>query len=99
MSSPVERLAHCPFTLPYFKTQSLSRTLPSAGVDVDVSVSQTADGEHHTVRVEGRASDGAGPCGREEGSVGLDGVDARAVDVEEGEGVGVGATVLTRTLD
>ncbi len=44
--------------------------------------------------VEGRASDRASLCGCEEGGVGLDGVDACAVDVEEGEGVGVGATVL-----
>ena len=34
-------------------------------------------------------SDWAGLCGRKEGSVGLDGVDACAVDVEEGECVGV----------
>lgn len=44
--------------------------------------------------MERRTSDGAGLCGRKEGGVGLDGVDARAVDVEEGEGVGVGATAL-----
>ena len=62
---------------------------PGAGVDVDVAVSETADGEHHAVRVEGRASDRAGLCGREERGVGLDGVDACAVDVEDGECVGV----------
>lgn len=39
------------------------------------------------------ACDWAGFCGCEEGGVGLDGIDACAVDVEEGEGVGVGATV------
>ena len=43
--------------------------------------------------VERRTCDGAGFCGCEEGGVGLDGVDACAVDVEEGECVGVGATV------
>ena len=41
------------------------------------------------MRVEGRASDGACFGGREERGVGVDGVDACAVDVEEGEGVGV----------
>ena len=61
----------------------------TARIHVDVSVSQTADREHHAVGMERRASDGAGACGREERGVRLDGVDAGAVDVEEGEGVGV----------
>lgn len=39
--------------------------------------------------VEGCTSDWAGFCGCEERSVGLDGIDACAVDVEEGERVGV----------
>ena len=55
---------------------------------------EAADGEHHAVRVEGRAGDRARPRGREEGGVGLDGVDCCAGDIEEGEGVRVGATVL-----
>lgn len=63
--------------------------LPGASVDIDVSVSQTADREHHTMWVERCASDWAGLCGCEEGSVGLDGIDACAIDVEDGEGVGV----------
>ena len=67
---------------------------PDAAVHVDVAVSEAADGEHHAVRVERRAGDGACPRGREEGGVGLDGVDRCAGDVEEGEGVRVGAAVL-----
>ena len=39
--------------------------------------------------VERCTSDWAGLCGCEEGSVGLDGVDGCAIDVEEGERVGV----------
>ena len=78
---------------------SLSHPIVSRGrladvrVDVDVSVSETADREHHAVGVEGCAGDRAGPCGGEEGGVRVDGVDARAVDVEEGECVGVRAAV------
>ena len=60
---------------------------PSASIDIDMCVAETAHGEHHAVGVKGCASDGARLCGREEGGVGLDGVDACAVDVEEGEGV------------
>lgn len=56
-------------------------------------VAQTAHGEHHPVRVEGCASDGACLRGCQEGRVGVDGVDAGAVDVEEGQCVGVGAAV------
>ena len=66
---------------------------PDATVHVDVAVSEAADGEHHAVRVERRAGDGARPRGREEGGVRLDGVDCCAGDVEEGEGVRVGAAV------
>ena len=65
----------------------MSRVSPDTSVDVDVSVSETADRDHHAVGVERRAGDRAGLCGCEEGGVGLDGVDACAVDVEEGEGV------------
>lgn len=39
--------------------------------------------------VEGCTSDRAGLCGCEEGSIGLDGIDACAVDVEQGECVGI----------
>lgn len=67
--------------------------LVAALVDVDVRVAQTAYREHHAVRVEGCACDGACLRGCQEGGVGVDGVDAGAVDVEEGEGVGVGAAV------
>ena len=63
-----------------------------------MAVSEAADGEHHAVRVEGRAGDRARPRRREEGRVGLDGVDGRAGDVEEGEGVRVGAAVKSREL-
>lgn len=63
--------------------------LPDASVEVDVSVAQTAHGKHHAMGVERCASDWAGLCGREERSVRVDGVDAGAADVEEGEGVGV----------
>lgn len=55
---------------------------------------KAADREHHPVRVERRARDGARLGRGEEGGVGLDGVDAGAVDVEEGEGVRVGASVF-----
>ena len=67
----------------------MSHVPPDTSIDIDVSVSETAYGEHHAVRVERRASDRAGLCGCEEGGVGLDGVDACAVDVEEGKGVRV----------
>lgn len=63
----------------------MSGDLADASVDVDVSVSQTAHREHHTMGVERGASDWAGLDGGEEGSVGLDGIDACAVDIEEGE--------------
>lgn len=69
----------------------MGRDLPDASVDVDVAVAEAAHREHHAVGVERRAGDGAGLCGREERGVGMDRVDARAVDVEDGEGVGVGA--------
>lgn len=62
---------------------------PGARVDVDVSVSEAANREHHAVGVERRARDGTRLCGREERGVGLDSVDAGAVDVEEGESVRV----------
>ena len=52
-----------------------------------MSVAETAHREHHAVGVKGCTSDRARLCGREEGGVGMDGVDACAVDVEEGEGV------------
>ena len=65
----------------------MSRVPPDTSVDVDVSVSETADRDHHAVGMERCASDRAGLCGCEEGGVGLDGVDACAVDVEEGKGV------------
>ena len=68
---------------------------PDATVHVDVAVPEAADGEHHAVRVEGRAGDCARARGREEGGVGLDGVDGRTGDVEEGEGVRVGASVFS----
>ena len=75
--------------------QTSSRVIPpDATVHVDVAVSEAADREHHAVRVERRAGDRARPRGREEGGVGLDGVDGRAGDVEEGEGVRVGAAVF-----
>ena len=45
------------------------------------------------MRVEGGASDCARPRGREERGVGLDGVDRGAVDIEDGEGVRVGAAI------
>ena len=61
--------------------------LPSASIDIDVSVAETAHREHHAVGVERRTSDRARLCGREEGGVRVDSVDACAVDVEEGEGV------------
>ena len=61
--------------------------LPGASIDIDVCVSETAHREHHAVGVKRCTSDRARLCGREEGGVGLDGVDACAVDVEEGEGV------------
>lgn len=67
---------------------------PGARVDVDVSVPEAADREHHAVGVERRARDGARLGGGEERGVGLDGVDAGAVDVEEGEGMRVGASVF-----
>lgn len=63
-----------------------------ARIDVDVSVPEAADGEHHAMGVERRARDGARLGGRQERGVGLDGVDAGAIDVEEGEGVRVGAS-------
>ena len=73
----------------------ISRIIPpDATVHVDVSMSEAADREHHAVRVERRAGDGARPRGREEGGVRLDGVDGCAGDVEEGEGVRVGAAIL-----
>ena len=65
----------------------MSRVSPDTSVEVDVSVSETADRDHHAVGVERRAGDRASLCGCEKGGVGLDGVDACAVDVEEGEGV------------
>ena len=67
----------------------MSGIASTARIHVDVSVAQTSYREHHAVGMEGRASDWGGACGCEEGRVGLDGVDAGAVDVEEGEGVGV----------
>lgn len=67
----------------------MSSGLPNASVYVDVSVSKTTHREHHTVGVERCTSDWAGLCRCEEGSVWLDGIDACAVDVEEGECVGV----------
>ena len=63
----------------------MSGDLADASVDVDVAVAQTAHREHHTMGVERGTSDWAGLDGGEEGSVGLDGVDARAGDIEEGE--------------
>ena len=67
----------------------MSRIPPDATVDVDVSVPETAHCQHHAVGMERCASDCAGLCGCEEGGVRLDGVDARAADVEEGECVRV----------
>ena len=67
---------------------------PRASIDIDVTVAETADREHHAVGVKRGTSDGAGLCGREERGVGLDGVDGCAVDVEEGEGVVFGAAGL-----
>ena len=63
--------------------KTFSRIIPpDATVHVDVAVSEAADGEHHAVRVEGRAGDGARPRGREEGGVGWDSIDGCAGDVE-----------------
>ena len=76
----------------------MSSIAPTARINVDVSVPQAAYREHHAMGMERRASDRAGPCGREEGGVGLDGVDAGAVDVEEAEGVGIRAAVLGTML-
>ena len=76
------------------KHSSSRISLPDATVHIDVAVSEAADREHHAVRVEGRAGDRARARRREEGRVRLDGVDGRAGDVEEGEGVRVGAAVL-----
>ena len=61
--------------------------LPSASIDVDMSVAETAHCEHHAVGMKRCTSDRACLCRREEGGVGLDGVDACAVDIEEREGV------------
>ena len=80
------------------KTDASRLIPPAATVHVDVAVSEAADGEHHAVRVEGRAGDGARARRGEEGRVGLDGVDGGAGDVEEGEGVRVGAAVKSREL-
>ena len=73
---------------------NISRVVPPhATIHVDIAVSEAADREHHAVRVERRAGDRARPRGREEGGVRLDSVDGCAGDVEEGEGVRVGAAV------
>ena len=43
--------------------------------------------------VERCTRDRTGLCGREEGCVGLDGIDACTVDVEDSECVGIRATI------
>ena len=61
--------------------------LPSASIDIDMPVAETAHREHHAVGVKRCTSDRARLCGREERGVGMDRVDACAIDVEEGEGM------------
>lgn len=42
-----------PDSAPVISKPFMPGGFPGAGVDVDVSVAQTTDGEHHTVGVEG----------------------------------------------
>ena len=56
-------------------------------------IAYTGTREHHVVRVKGRAGDGGGPRGGQEGRPRLHGVQEGAVDVEDREGVAVGTTI------
>ena len=61
--------------------------LPSASINIDMPMAETTHRKHHAVGMKRCTSDWARLRGREERGVRVDGVDASAVDVEEGEGV------------
>ena len=58
-----------------------------------MAMTQAPHCKHHFVGMKRGAGDGAAFSGGEEGRVRVDSVYLVAVDVEDGEGVGVGAAV------